>query len=154
MRRPRPRLRCLLGIALPHKRIKIRERRRRYQKPIVLVEQVGLEPRPLPQQAHHQFRRLGRPRILERMLPTRQPILRPDKRANKRRYQQRRTLGIHQAESYLVEKSPRLLDRPDGLPIQAPFLAPQLLEFLLSHKKLSAISRRLSVKNKTGLADS
>jgi len=29
--------------------------------------------------------------------------------------------------------SPRLLNRPDSLPIQPPLLAPQLLQFLFSH---------------------
>ena len=62
------------------------------------------------------------------MLPFRQPVLRSDERANEGRHQQRRTLRIHQAESHLVEKSPRLLDRPDGIAaLQSPLLAPQLL---------------------------
>ena len=70
----------------------------------------------------------------------------PHKRANERRHQQRRTMRIHQAKSHLLEKCARLLDRPDGLAIQPPFLAPHLLEFEISHA--SCESRVLSREQK------
>jgi hypothetical protein len=55
-------------------------------------------------------------------------------------------LREHQAKPHILQKSPSLFDRPDGLAIETPLFAPELLEFGVSHKKLSALSHQLSAK--------
>ena len=58
-----------------------------------------------------------------------------------------RPLRIHQAKSDLFHKGARLFDGPNGLAVETPLLAAQLLEFEISHKEafeLSALSFQLS----------
>ncbi len=50
--------------------------------------------------------------------------------------------GIHQAESHGLDESARFFDGADGLAIEAPFFATELLEVLIGHR--AAVSYQLS----------
>jgi ketosteroid isomerase-like protein len=75
------------------------------------------------------------------LLPLRQSVVRSDKRTNEGRRQKCRARRIHAAHTDIFQECARRLDRPDGLAIQPPPLAPQLLEFEISHKNDSIIKK-------------
>ena len=115
------------GIALAHQGIEIRKDRSRDQKRIVLVEQICLVGSALAQQADHEFGRRQRPRIRIGMLPGGQTIVGTDEGSDEGGHGHAGAHGIHQTESHSLDERARLLDGADGLAIEPPLFAAELL---------------------------
>src|ERR1700674_3479677 len=128
-----PRRRWLFWITFPHERVEIRKNRGGKQERIILVNQRRLKGRLVTQRPNHQLCGLCSARIGVGMLPRRQFVVRSNPRADECRHEQRRPRGIHQAESYRLEKRARVVESTHGLTVEMPLLRARLEKFCVGH---------------------